>query len=308
MVQRRCLVFLLLLFSGRLFSQADPVLLGAEIQSIDRKLHAPETAPAERKQALVRMARLFELSGNAEGAAEAWNQAARAIPGRVEPGALMRGAVFLAAMGEFERARAELAPILAASDRTLAAQARFLHAQFESFRTGETRALGDLLKDPALAEYKPAIYYSMWKISGDTAARNRLTAEFPQSPEARIALDNNPAVTAAPTALWLLMGIQPASRSVSPQETAPRPPSAVETGPAATGSGGPAMLQTGLFSREENARALAERLRGAGFSPLIAKKMVNGKENWAVGVAPGPDPSRTMLLLKDKGFESFPVY
>jgi cell division septation protein DedD len=68
------------------------------------------------------------------------------------------------------------------------------------------------------------------------------------------------------------------------------------------------MLQTGLFSREENARALAERLRVAGFSPVITKKTVDRKEHWAVGVVPGPDPSRTILLLKDKGFESFPVY
>jgi cell division septation protein DedD len=68
------------------------------------------------------------------------------------------------------------------------------------------------------------------------------------------------------------------------------------------------MLQTGLFSREENAAALAERLRRAGFSPMVSKKTINGSEHWAVGVIPGPDPSKTMLLLKDQGFESFPVY
>jgi hypothetical protein len=68
------------------------------------------------------------------------------------------------------------------------------------------------------------------------------------------------------------------------------------------------MLQTGLFGREENARAMAERLRETGFTPVILRKTVNGREHWAVGVAPGADSSRTMLLLKDRGFESFPVY
>jgi cell division septation protein DedD len=68
------------------------------------------------------------------------------------------------------------------------------------------------------------------------------------------------------------------------------------------------MLQTGLFGREENARTMAERLRKAGFTPVIVRKTVNGGEHWAVGVAPGADPSRTILLLKDRGFESFPVY
>ncbi|MDR2071990.1 MAG: SPOR domain-containing protein, partial [Spirochaetaceae bacterium] len=202
MIKRCGVVVLFLLLTGGVFSQANPVLLGTELQLVDRKLRTPGISPAERKQALVKMARLFELSGNAEGAAEAWNQAARAIPGTVDQGALLRRAVFLAAMGEFEKAGTEVIPVLASPDPTLAVWARFLYAQCESLRTGETGTLRVLLADPALTEYKPAVYYSIWRISGDAAARNRLTAEFPQSPEARMALDNA-AVSAAPTALWL---------------------------------------------------------------------------------------------------------
>lgn len=308
---------LLFLLAAGVFPQANSVLLGTEIQLMDRKLQIPGISPAERKQALVKMARLFELSGNVKGAAEAWTQAAGAVPGTVDQGALLRGAVFLAAMGEFEKAAAEAAPLLGSSDRALAGRARVLYAQCESFGAGETGALWGLLADPALAGHKPAVYYSIWRISGDAAARNRLTAEFPQSPEARMVLDNA-AVSAAPTALWLLMGVQPlpepgsarreAGASPAPAAPAAAAPAAPAAAPAAAGSGGAVMLQTGLFGREENARAMAERLRAAGFSPVVAKKTVQGKENWAVGVIPGPDLSRTVLLLKDRGFESFPVY
>ena len=68
------------------------------------------------------------------------------------------------------------------------------------------------------------------------------------------------------------------------------------------------MLQTGLVGREENAQALAGRLQNAGFVPIITQKVVNGTLFWAVGVSPGQDHNYTILLLKDKGFEAFPVY
>jgi hypothetical protein len=314
------LIFLFISIKG-VFSQENPVLLAAEIQSVQRKLSDSRLPPEERKGELVKMARLFELSGNTEGAAGAWSEAARAVPGNLDHNALLRSALCIAAMGEFEKAGAELAPVMGSSNRSLLTRARFLHAQIESLRTGRTDALKSLLTLPDFAEYKPGIYYSIWKITGDAAERRRLMEEFPQSPEARIAGENDsaaPLVGAAPTALWLLMGIQPAPSAAgapavsgAPPRTSPASPAAnppPEDPPAPSASSGPAMLQTGLFGREENARALAERLRSAGFSPLVTKKTVNGQEHWAVGVLPGADPSRTILLLKDKGFESFPVY
>jgi hypothetical protein len=70
----------------------------------------------------------------------------------------------------------------------------------------------------------------------------------------------------------------------------------------------PVVLQTGLFSREENARALAERLRRAGFQTDITRRGVKGVDYWAVNVPAGADMGRTIIRLKDAGFESFPVF
>jgi cell division septation protein DedD len=304
------LLFLLFLFAGnRVFPQS--VLLAAEIEAVEKKLSDTKLSSGERKSALVHMARLFELSGNFEGAAEAWKEAARAG----DTGALLRGARCLAAIGEFEKAEQDIRPALGSQNPWLSAEARVLVSQLEALRTGRTDALGALLADPEFSAYKPGIYYSIWKISGDDSVRNRLMGEFPQSPEGRIAEDskrsagnNAPPVSAAPSALWLLMGVRPQPEPAPGRNTAPVPARTASTSPETAVPGGSSMLQTGLFGREDNALAMAERLRKAGFTPVITQKTINGRDYWAVGAVPGADASRTILLLKDRGFESFPVY
>jgi hypothetical protein len=319
LIKRFVFAAVIVVFCGKVFSQENPVLMAAEIQSIERKLADSSLSSAEQKRALTNMARLFELSGNMEGAAEAWNEAAKAVSGNLDHHALLRGALCLAAIGEFERASAELRPVFSSPDRRMLTSARFISVQIESLMTGKIDALMNLAANPDFSEYKPAIYYGIWKISGDSAVKGRLMKEFPQSPEARIARDaamEAAPVSAAPTAMWLLAGAgfsvvrtennrNSASRSSQSSGTQGNPV-IIASGPGP--AGGPVMLQTGLFGREENALALAERLRRAGFSPMVSRKTISGSEHWVVGVAPGPDPSKTLLLLKDKGFESFPVY
>ncbi|GHV84669.1 hypothetical protein AGMMS50230_02770 [Spirochaetia bacterium] len=315
-IKRYLTLPLFFFLGGVIFSQA--VLLSAETAAIEKKLSNPRLSAVDRKAALENMARLFELSGNVEGAAEAWNEAAAAIPARGHPD-LLRSARCLAATGEFDRAEAVLRPVLSSTDRSLYRQARLLGAQIEALKTGTSGLLTNLLSDPDYAEYKPAMYYTIWRVSGGGESKNRLLAEFPQSPEARLVRSaETDKLSAAPTALWLLAGASPLPAVNPPNQGNPAPAVPVlpaETSPIAQNvptaqisPGSPLMFQTGLFSREENAKVLAERLRKAGFSPVISKKYVNGADYWAVGAAPGPDPSRTMLLLRDKGFESFPVY
>jgi cell division septation protein DedD len=315
--------FLAALASFPLYGQTSSALFSTEVQAIEKKLSSP-VSPAEKNRALRDMARLMELSGNVEAAARAWNEAARALPSDYD--ALVRSGVCFAAIGEFDsalRILGSVSRIAGAGEPGL--RARYTSAQIEAFQTGETSGLFSLLGDPAFSAYKPGIYYSIWRISGDAACRNRLLTEFPQSPEALTLKD---AVSAAPTALWLL-GSSPVtlpsaalpSTTLSPT-TLPSttlPPSA-SAPPVISSSQGaaesrvppeterPVMLQAGLFGREENAQALAGRLRGAGFAPVISTKTVNGTAYWAVGVSPGQDYANTILLLKDAGFEAFPVY
>ena len=282
------LIAVLFLLAGAGFSQT---LLTAEITAIEKNLSDSKLSPAERKSSLEKMARLFELSGNAERAAEVWKQAALVIPASGHEN-LLNSARCFAAIGEFDRASGELRTILNTSDRSLSVRARMLNAQIEAFRSGNTGALASLLTNPDFSGQKPALYYAIWKISQDDSFAARLQREFPQSPEARIAR-NDEAVHAVPAALWFLSGYPAASQQAVPATAAP----------AGTGT----MLQTGIFTREENARNMAEQLRRAGFTPVVTGKTVNGIAHWAAGVVPEADISQTMRLLKEKGFESFPV-
>jgi hypothetical protein len=111
--------------------------------------------------------------------------------------------------------------------------------------------------------------------------------------------------------MWLLLpgregivlsGPVAAAGSAKPAAAASR------SSPVSPGKTGSIILQTGLFSREENTDAMAGRLREAGFTPFITRRIVNGKEYWAVGVSSGENMHDTTLALKDAGFESFPVY
>ena len=175
--------------------------------------------------------------------------------------------------------------------------------------------------------------------------KSRLLAEFPQSPEARAASPeqkNSPVISAVQSPLWLLFpgtaGLPsagtakpatpaPAAPTVSvPAASAPTisapvtsapAPAAVISAPPAAASATPSqavsqavsavVLQTGLFSKEANARAQSESLRKAGFTASIFRKLVNGAEYWAVTVPAGQDQRKTTADLKKAGFDSFPV-
>ncbi|MDR3167710.1 MAG: SPOR domain-containing protein, partial [Treponema sp.] len=155
-------------------------------------------------------------------------------------------------------------------------------------------------------------YYTLWKISGDSHSTSRLLAEYPQSPEARIAAGENGAVSARPLALWFLF---PGREAVTLVPAAGEDP-AVSSGPAdqnprgpeSAGGAAPVVLQTGLFNREENARTMVERLTRAGFQAAIARRGIQGTDYWAVSVPAGNDMGRTIIQLRDAGFESFPVF
>ncbi|GHU12939.1 hypothetical protein FACS1894161_2210 [Spirochaetia bacterium] len=307
------LCFCFFLCGYRLYGQSAP--FSAEIQNIEKKLSS-QLSPEDRNRSLRELARLLELSGSRESAARAWNEAALSLPAR-DYDAFLRCAVCLAGMGEFENAAAAARTAALSQDTAIRSEALYVGGQIEAFRSGNTASLGVMLPDSAFAPFRPGIYYSIWKVSGETAFRTRLLSEFPGSPEA-LALKDGKAVSAAPTALWLLGGLVPVVQ-VAAQDQPPEPQSApipataslppeIAGGVQQTAETIPAMLQTGLFGREENAQALAGRLYNAGFVPIITQKIVNGTQFWAVGVPSGQDHNYTILLLKDKGFEAFPVY
>jgi hypothetical protein len=298
---------LLGLLSVPLDAQDTGTPLAAEIQNINGKLKDPAVSGTQRREALWRLARLLRLSGNIEGAAQIWMEAA--YTDQRDDEALLEGVACFIALGEMDRAETAVRPALLSGDRRILLKARYAAARIEAFRSGNFTAMTAFLDDPSYGDLKPVSYYTIWKISGIESYKIRLLTEFPASLEAHIVREEG-AVGAVPHALWLLFpgrdsiaGSQPVSVPSASVPSASMPAVSI---PASGDE--PSALQTGLFSREENARAMEERLRTAGFTASVGRRTINGSSYWAVSVSPGTDAGYTMLRLRDAGFESFPVY
>ncbi|MCL2809546.1 MAG: SPOR domain-containing protein [Treponema sp.] len=323
----RKIIILFLLFFGislllplAIFSQTG-VSLEAEIQNIERALTRQGITPADKHQNLIQLARLRQLTGDIEGAARNWLDAAAAIPGKIDEEALLSCAYCLAAMGEWDRAAAALETMLSRNIR-----ARFLDITIKAIRSNDVSNLVLLIDHPEFSELRAEILFMLWKVSGrfngsSDSYRQRLVAEFPHTLEGRLAAGESSSIIVRPNPFWLFAGgldslplvetaagtrpAAPASaltttQTTTPQITQPSQPTPVQTAAVS----GP-RLQTGIFSQQANAQGLAANLTAAGFSPTIERRTVNGNEMWAVTVPVGTDQARTVSSLRAAGFESF---
>ena len=294
-----------------LFAQTG-VSLETELKSIETAANKQGVSAVEKHDALVRLARLRQLSGDIEGAARNWLEAAAAVPGTVDDDALLSCAYCLTAMGEWDRALTALEPLQAKSPR-----ARFLDTAVKAIKTGDTSALSAIADNPEYSQLKAEVLFVLWKTAkGDAPEkwRQRLIAEFPQTPEGRLAVNQSSSAVVRPSPFWLFAGGYDSLTvlaSEKPKETPIAQAAVVEqtnvVQPVPQAAVSTARLQTGLFSRQANAQAQITNLRQAGFSPSIEQRIVNGSEMWAVTVSAGTDQGRTIRELREAGFESFPV-
>ena len=285
--------------------------LEAEIQNMEKTASKQDATAQERHDALVRLARLRQLSGDIEGAAKNWLEAAAAVPGSVDDDALLSCAYCLAAMGEWDRAATALEPLLSKSPR-----ARFLSISIYAIKTGDTSPLAAMAHSGDYSQFKSEIYFMLWKTSRAEASetwRRRLADEFPQTPEGRLASGAASAVSVRPGPFWLFINT-PDSLPLETAQPVPRPaaavsPPAAPAVPVPVASSPPptphpvAKLQTGIFGHQANAEAQIANLRQAGFSPSIEQR----GDMWAVTVPSGADQTRTARELKEAGFDSFPL-
>ena len=301
MIKRVIFFAAMLAAAGAVFAQS--VSLEAEIQNIEKVAGRQGVAPEERHNALVRLARLRQLSGDIEGAAKSWLEAAAAVPGKVDDDALLSCAYCLAAMGEWDRAAAALEPLLFKSPR-----ARFLDAGIKAVKTGNTSALAAMADNFEYSQMKSEIYFMLWKISAAEIWRQRLLAEFPGSPECRMVSGAASAVVIKPSPFLLFIGgldSLPIIRTETAVVTSP--PAGKPASPAPVPQTESVKLQTGLFGQKANAEAQIDKLKKAGFPASLENRTGNSGEMWVVTVPAGPDTNRSIRELKSAGFDSFPL-
>lgn len=333
------ITFVLAFGQRSVFAQAG-VSLEVEIKNIEAVISKQGVSAVERHDALVRLARLRQLSGDIEGAARNWFSAAGAVPGGVDDDALLSCAYCLAAMGEWDRAITALEPLLPKLQR-----ARFLDTAVKAIKTGDSYALAYLADNPEYSQLKAEILFVLWKSEKSGAGekwRQRLIAEFPQTPEGRLASGQSSSVIVRPSPFWLFAGgfdSLPVLASEKPNgttaiqttgiaQTTPAFQTSASQAPASQASASQstvfqtnvpqqsapqvavsptAKLQTGIYGRQANAQTQAANLKQAGFFPSIERRVVNGNEMWAVTVSAGTDQARTIRELREAGFESFSV-
>jgi cell division septation protein DedD len=224
-----CVLFVMV--SGG-FAQEAGRPLASEINSIENIINAPpagsanpenrrpgaaaatEPTPASRQEALMRLARLQQLSGDMEAGAKTWLAAAAVQPGSPPADtALVSAGYCLAAMGEWEKASTAIAPLLR-ENGPASVRARYLEACARAWTVADASGLCSLAQNPQFRELRSAIYYTLWKFAGvypetpdaGTADewKSRLLTEFPHSPEARIAA-SEPLIGAKPSLHWLAL-------------------------------------------------------------------------------------------------------
>jgi len=180
------------------------VSLEAEILNSEKAAAAKGQA-SERRAALIRLARLRQLSGDIEGAAKNWLEAAAAVAGEVDDDALLACAYCLAAMGEWDRASTALEPLLSKS-----IQARFLKTSINAIKSGDIQPLAALAETPEFDQMKSQIFFLLWKLSRGTSGetwRQRLINESPHSPEGRLASgEKSSTVIVKVSPFWLFLG------------------------------------------------------------------------------------------------------
>lgn len=308
MIKRTFFFFVMTFTACALFAQ---VSLESEIQNIEKTINKQGISAVERHDALVSLAYLRQLSGDIEGAAKNWLEAAGAIPGQVDDDALLACTYCLVAMGEWERAGAALEPLLPKMRR-----ARFLDTGIKAIQSGNVSTLVSLAGDSDYSQMKSEVYFLLWKLSKEPEQwRQKLLTEYPGSPEGRMAAGD---ATVKTSSFWLFVdkmdliesearassaSVTPVPQSSPAVTVVPQSSSAVDPVPQANLSSG-VKLQTGIYSKEENAQAQASGLRKAGFSPSIEKR---DNEMWVVTVPSGTDQNRTIKELKAAGFDSFPL-
>jgi tetratricopeptide (TPR) repeat protein len=294
---------LLFFVSFSLFAQS-AVPLATELSRLERLSTTASTR--ERYDAYMALTQLHRLSGNPEAALNACEGALALFPR--DGKALQEQARLSISLGEYEKASTAAAGLLGLEqEKEFFLAGRYLGAQAEAFLSGNAMALAVLMNEPDFSDYLGSIYYTIWRLSDLPSYRNLLTLELPLSPEAAIAGGK---VLPAATPLWLLfpgresIALSPGQAvPVTPAAQAPIPQPPVSQARVSYAS----VLQTGLFSRPENAQTQADSLKKAGFAPEILPRQVNGNSYWAVCVPYGNDMSSMIGRLKDAGFESFPI-
>lgn len=298
----------------------------------------------------LRIARLLDVSTRSEEAARAYVSAYKEGG---PPSALLSAFLLSLEMNDLPGMKTALAQL-----NGKGGAAELLLGALRALQTGDDAAaqatlvgLAEQTGEPDLAMKSIWILYQRSKARGDdvgqAAARSRLAARFPDSPEAALATgvpadSGHLQVVLSPSPLPDLYSLQgaplPAAEAVeTPGLAAPPAPAgpspgatqataepaspanpvtatAASTNPGVTVPATTAIplysVQAGAFQMQENADDLVGELKRYGLTPTIIQEKAQGKERYRVMAATGQsaDDARALLQKLDKlGYHGFMI-
>lgn len=151
-------------------------------------------------------------------------------------------------------------------------------------------------KEPLLKDLKPSILLTLWFIQDDAWAEKELLSKYPLSMEAMLVKGG---AIILPTTFWYLLPTTKAYYEEDGQK-AQNNDDYVELSVAKA-------YQIGFFKQKEHALKQMEKLKGLGFVVEMKEEKRKDSSYYTVFVLE-KENGRTGLRLKDKGFESFPIF
>jgi len=155
---------------------------------------------------------------------------------------------------------------------------------------------------------KPAVYLTLWYVTGEKSYGNEIKKQFPSSVEAAII---NGDVQLLPTPFWFFVPksgeAELGTGSYSSEVTVTPSPAPAKTTTTTSKTSSKIKLQLGLFKTESNAKLLSEEVNKKGFNSYVtAETRASGTTYYLVLV--DDDGSNTVAdRLRSSGYECYAV-
>lgn len=281
--------------------------LSQELENYQKQVQDRGLSGTTKKAAWLALAKLQTLSGDYASAAGSYTEAAFSVSANRDDRALFQAALCYLYAGDFEHAQSHVKTLLLTSrDNRLVGATQRLGLLIDAFK-GESSALQSLeqlVQDTKAIDQKTPLLYILYIFTGNKEYADMLTKGYGASLET--ALLDGKSVVFKYSPLWLFGFFDSELQSV-PDSAANHKKSEKENPEDKTYTGSPP-LQVGLFSKQGNAQHMLDRLQQKGFKAEVLTRVVSNTTYWVVIVPGGANYNKTIMQLKDAGFEAFPFF
>lgn len=264
----------------------------------------------ERRAVLLKLASLSEMLGLIDEAALAYYNAFFVVPPTEDYGMILKAAHLYVELGDYPKARSIGKIVLTASQNPrYRAQAAVLLSRIHLVEDETDEAVELVLPLLDLKGIGPDTLlwaHALGYYAGNKGLEDRafilLKQDYPDSMELAI-LDQR--VEFYPSPLNYLGVLPPLTGPIGEKKQTDEKAGGVKTTETSL-----IMIQTGSFIDKENAEYMVKDLKRSGFNPEITQSIIKGKTYFKVVIPSIPENElqKHLVLLKEKGFEGYPIY